>query len=1377
MSHEENGTRHAISENLRRERDILEAGSMVARRLLRAASLQESIPQVLADLAQAMGVDRAFVLEHHAGSGSPTPVSRFWAWQIGPDGLQEHRFQQNTSSPHSESFLPVQQALLRGELLQQHTRDFPRHEQELLAAQGIKSVIMVPVMPNEAWWGLVSLAETRVERVWSPGETNGLRTVADLFAAVIEQEQGEEALRQSEARYRKLVESSPDGICLHRDGTLVYINPAGAAILGAESPAQLIGRSIYGLTDPSYHPQMRQRVQALEREGDAVPLVGLRIRRMDGSIGDIEVVSSAVMNDSRPTLQTVFRDITDRQRAEALAYVQRDLALALSAEIPMAQALRLVVEAAMHVAQMDCGGIYLVDAASGALDLAYHTGLSESFVSATSHHEPGHAFVSLTMRGEPTYTTYTSLVPSLGREQAGENLRALAVIPVSYRGQVIACLNVASHILESVPLSARDALEAVGSSVGVAIARIRSEEQLRATRDELQRLMACSPVMLYCAETSGVSGTTFMSQNVRAQLGYAPEDFTSDPLFWLHHIHPDDVPRVLEGLSRLSEHKGVYTHEYRFRHRDGTWRWMQDEMTLLPTADGRIEVVGFWRDFTGSKQMEDALRESEERYRRLVEVAPEAIGVAVDGVAVFINAAGVDILGAHSASEIIGRAVLDFVHPAYREQAGQRITAACSGAARSPMIEEDFLRLDGTVVPVEVAVTAITNRGRPAVQVIFRDITGRVRAREQLRRREREMRTLIDNLPAQVFFQDIHGVYVLVNRLVAEEFGVPAEEFVGKTDYDLMPSELAETYMDYDRQLFDSGMLQHVEFEVPALPGAPSAGRVLDIRKVPLRDDRGKITGFVGIALDITERVRAREQLRQRERDLRTLIDNLPAQVFFLDAHGVYVLVNKRVADDFGVPAEEFVGKTDYDLMPGDLAKAYANYDRQLFDSGMPLHMEFEVPDLPGAPSVGRVLDIREVPLKDDSGTITGLVGIALDITERVRAERALRESEERYRTLVETSPDSISVTDLDGRFLMVNEQAARLNGYASGREMIARGVTAFDLFIPEDRARAIENARKTLTSGTVLGAEYTLLLSDGSKVPVEISAAVLRGADGRPVGFVGVTRNIAERLRAEAALHESQQRLQQAQRLEALEQMAVGVAHDFGNLLAVIQGRCEYMSETLSEESPVYEDIHEIAQVSAQGAVFLRQLVAFGRGQPMEVEILHLNRLIRDAAGILRSILGETITLDLCLADPPVFVWGDGDQLNRVLMNLAINAHDAMPMGGRLEISTEACCLDAATAQQMSIGPGPYARMLVRDTGRGISEEHLEHIFDPFFTTKGYKTGSGLGLSVVYGIMQRHKGRVIAKSSPGQGTSFLLYFPAVDTDDIEEEQANSSAR
>ena len=383
--------------------------------------------------------------------------------------------------------------------------------------------------------------------------------------------------------------------------------------------------------------------------------------------------------------------------------------------------------------------------------------------------------------------------------------------------------------------------------------------------------------------------------------------------------------------------------------------------------------------------------------------------------------------------------------------------------------------------------------------------------------------------------------------------------------------------------------------------------------------------------------------------------------------------------------------------------------------------------------------------------------------------QASLSQSAERYRDYFENAKDAIYVHDLAGHYIMVNKAGEDLIGY-SREEILQMRISDV---VPRHYLDHIHTRLKEkLADHSLTIYECEAIRKDGNRVPIEVSSRLIY-ENGVPVAVQGSARDITERKRAEEALRASQLQLQQSQKLEAIGQLAGGVAHDFNNMLTAIIGYTDLSLRRVGLENPIRRNLEETKKAAERAASLVRQLLAFSRKQILEPKVLDLNDVVKDMHKMLTRLIGENIKLATRLETDLGSVKADPCQVEQIIVNLVVNARDAMPRGGRVTIETANVSLDAQTAaKHVAVNPGEYVMLTVSDTGSGMDQETQARIFEPFFTTKEVGKGTGLGLSTVYGIVKQSGGNIWVYSEPGFGTVFKVYLPRID-----DATANSIAR
>ncbi len=493
--------------------------------------------------------------------------------------------------------------------------------------------------------------------------------------------------------------------------------------------------------------------------------------------------------------------------------------------------------------------------------------------------------------------------------------------------------------------------------------------------------------------------------------------------------------------------------------------------------------------------------------------------------------------------------------------------------------------------------------------------------------------------------------------------------------------------------------------------------------------------------------------LREERQRAQRYLDTPGVIAVALDPEGRITLVNRYACSTLGWTAEELLGRDWIEhSAPARIWDALKAKFSELIGGELPLHQN----PIVTRDGMERLIEWRNTVVRDDSGQITGSYSSGTDITERTAAEQAVRHTEDRMRFALENA--NVGTWDLD-----CATGVARWSEVLESQFGLPRGTfggtfqAVVDLVHADDRELVRETIAEAMRSGRDFSYTHRVVLPDGTIRWLSGSGRILLNERGKPVRGVGIYQDISERRRLEA-------QNQHLQKMEAVGCLASGVAHDFNNLLTVILGFCELVLTDLSPDDPRYADISEIQTAGARGAELTRQLLAFSRKQIIEPTRLDLNSVVAGMQVMLGRLIGEQVKIVFALRPDVALILADHGQVEQVVMNLAVNARDAMPRGGTLTIETANIELDEDYARTHGeVKPGGYVGLTITDTGTGMTPEVQARLFEPFFTTKEPGKGTGLGMATVYGIVMRSGGSVGVYSEVGKGTAFKVYFPRAD--------------
>jgi two-component system cell cycle sensor histidine kinase/response regulator CckA len=756
-----------------------------------------------------------------------------------------------------------------------------------------------------------------------------------------------------------------------------------------------------------------------------------------------------------------------------------------------------------------------------------------------------------------------------------------------------------------------------------------------------------------------------------------------------------------------------------------------------------------------------SVRAASDPYRLLFEnVGHMVCTLDLHGRFTAVNVAGTTLTG-YSEQELIGRPAVDLVAPELRTEAVRRFERRLTAGADAPPDESILVTRDGRRVPVEVTSTLFTDeQGGPlGVLGLVRDVSDRKRDEEILLESEERFRSAFDYAAIGMALVAPDGGWLQVNRALCDLVGYSRDELLGGTFQDITHPDDLETDLGYVRQML-AGEIDTYQMEKRYFHKLGHVVWVL-LSVSLVRASDGSPLYFISQIQDITARKHAHEALERSEAQLAEAQqiaqlaswerDASGAMSWSDEVYGIYGL-----DPDSGPPSEERL----FELVHSDDRERVLAALERARRSRKPLSIEYRIVRADGGV---RWIQSRGMTVAGKDGTFGRRV-TAQDITERKEAEQRLAEAEQRYRVLVEQLPLGMYVRALDMSQpnIYASPQVEPMLGYPAA-EWESNADLLAAIVHPDDRERVLGGAERVRATGEPLRDEYRYVRPDGRVVWVQDETYVVNDEHGEPAFVQGFLLDISERKQAEAERDRLREDLHHAQKLEAVGRLAGGVAHDFNNMLTAIKGYSELLLGALDRDDPLRAHAGQIRRAAEQAASLPRQLLAFSRKQTLQPELIDLNEIVSNISDLLRRLITESISLET-EATEPALACVDASQLEQVLINLALNARDAMPDGGTLTIATRGVEIGEDLAAEHEAAVGRYAMISVSDTGLGIDPETRDKIFEPFFTTKATGQGSGLGLASVYGTVSQSGGFIRVESEPGEGARFEIYFPAQQT-------------
>lgn len=888
-------------------------------------------------------------------------------------------------------------------------------------------------------------------------------------------------------------------------------------------------------------------------------------------------------------------------------------------------------------------------------------------------------------------------------------------------------------------------------------ARKRAEETLQKREEKYRLLIENSHDIIYILTPEGIF--TFVSPGWPALLGQEVNQVVGKP--FQQFVHPDDIGECEIFLKKMVETEQRQTDiEYRVRHIDGSWHWyISNAVPLKDKAGMVIGYEGIARDITDRKQVEESLRSSEIKFRTLYDSTSDAI-ILLNRDGLFdCNKAAVAMFGC-TRDELLSKKIADLSPPKQfggkdsYTLGGEMITAALkNGSVDFEWIHKRFDTDEH--FPSEVLFTVMELNGKAFIQAVIRNITARKQAEEALKESEIVYKAIFENTGTATVIMEEDETISLANTECERLSGYTRKEiegkkkwteFVVKDDLEMMTAQHKLRRIDadaaqksYESRIVDKGgRIKNIHFNVDLIPGTKKS---------------------VASLLDITERKQAEEALKESQQQFSDIINFLPDATFVIDKVGKVIFWNLAMEEMTGIKAADMLGRDNYEyalpfygerrplladlvLNPRkDIEDKYSRTDRE----NMFLEAEVYIPYFRGREIY---LFGKASILRDSRGNIVGAIESIRDVTLKKQSEEALKHSEERFSKAFHISPLPIVITTVnDGRYIDVNDSYLRMMGYT--REEVI-GHTANELSIWADFNNRRNVVKKLAKQSFLRNEVFKFLTKTGETRDALVSAETIVLNGNNFLLFICYDITDQEKL-------ESQ--LRQAQKMEAIGTLAGGIAHDFNNILGAVMGYTEIALGYTNVDDHISRYLTQILKASERARDLVKQILTFSRKSDEKLIPMRVSPVIKEALKLLRASLPTTIKISQNIQSNPDTVFADPSQIHQILMNLGTNAAYAL-REKKGEIAVSLVSEEIKIGNTCGLVPGMYLKLTVGDTGAGIDSTIMGRIFDPFFTTKKPGEGTGLGLSVVYGIVKSYDGAVTVQSEPGKRTEFSIFLP-----------------
>jgi len=804
-------------------------------------------------------------------------------------------------------------------------------------------------------------------------------------------------------------------------------------------------------------------------------------------------------------------------------------------------------------------------------------------------------------------------------------------------------------------------------------------------------------------------------------------------------------PEIIKTLDRLINGKNkTSVFEFSITSKSGKERWLESRSSVYKTGNGQVFLVIQLLDISDRKSVETALIQSEKKYRNLIDNSLAGIYITQKSLLRYFNLPFAHIFGYEDSNELLGMNIKKLVAPGSWSIVEREIRQREAFFRTSSHYEFRAIKKDGTLIDVEVLDVSIEYNGKPAVQGTLIDITERKQAERALLQSEQRYRQLFDSLPYGGELLDKNGYIISCSKNTTRLIGYTPEDLRGKHITSILTPESHKTFKE-KFPLLQAG--NPVSAEISLIHKNGNVREVLRAGQ-PILNENGEITAVLSINLDITEIKLMQQALNESEQRFKTIFNQSKACMILVDIETPQKIldVNQAAVEYYGYSYEQFIHMNMNDINAHPVTERHS----LISENGLSPANYFEFKHrLAG----GELRDVEVYASPITMGDRKLMYVIIHDITDRKKASKEIN----RLATVVAQSDESVVITGTDGIIQYVNRAFEEITGFS---EQEALGKTPRILKSGKHEPAFYKELWKTITAGSKWQGLFINKHKNGQLIYLKASILPIKNEDGEIINFASIGRDITR----DRILEEQ---LTQAQKMEAIGTLSGGIAHDFNNLLTVINGHAEIALMKIEPQEKVHRDLISILNAGKRAERLTSQLLAFSRKQVHQLKILDMNLTISELDKMIRRLIPEDIEIVANYGEQLPFIKADPTQIEQIIINLIINARDAIRMNTRegaqkrITISTQMVDLDDLfVSTHPACSTGPHILLKVSDTGIGMDEDVRNRIFEPFFTTKEVGKGTGLGLSTVYGIVKQNNGSIYVESAPGAGASFSVYWP-----------------